>query len=190
MPGFFLSLVLFLWPAALAAQENAPLDLGGSREAAPFAAIPDSSGDALVPPAAGCEMGEVRLRWDGGQARFSVEIADDAGERGQGLMHRESMARSSGMLFIYPRPGRVSFWMRNTLIPLDMIFMDAQGVVQKVHSNAVPLDETPIPGGNDILAVLEINGGLARAFGIGPGAQMLHPAFGADAAWPCAGAGG
>ncbi|MCO6381641.1 DUF192 domain-containing protein [Oceanicola sp. 502str15] len=188
MPFLTLAAVLsFCAPAALHAQAGGQLDLGGSREAAPFAAVPDGAGDALVAPLQGCESGEVRLRWDGGQARFSVEIADDAGERSQGLMHRKSMARSSGMLFIYPRPAPVSFWMRNTLIPLDMIFLDARGVVQRVHSNAVPLDETPISGGDGILAVLEINGGLAKAFGIAPGAQMLHPAFGSAAAWPCAG---
>ncbi|QDC11566.1 DUF192 domain-containing protein [Oceanicola sp. D3] len=152
--------------------------------------MPDGAGEALVTPAPGCEMDEVRLRWGEGQARFSVEIADDAAERSQGLMHRKSMARSAGMLFIYPKPGHVSFWMRNTLIPLDMIFLDERGVVQRVHSNAIPLDETPISGGPGIFAVLEINGGLARAFGIAPGAQMLHPAFGSAAAWPCAGAGG
>ncbi len=189
MPGLIAAAVLALTPATLAAQEGGALDLDGARETAPFAAMPDGAGAALVPGVEGCETGEVRLRWEGGQARFSVEIADDSDERAQGLMHRESMARSAGMLFVYPRAGRVSFWMRNTLIPLDMIFMDSQGVVQKVHSNAVPHDETPIPGGDGILAVLEINGGLAKAFGIGPGAQMLHPAFGTGAAWPCGGEG-
>lgn len=193
MPGLLplLGLLLALWPATLAAQGTGPtLDTGGSRETAPFAAVPDGSGAAIVAPAPDCALDEVRLRWEGGQARFSVEIADDANERAQGLMNRESMARASGMLFVYPRAGRVSFWMRNTLIPLDMIFLDPQGVVTRVHSNAVPLDETPISGGDGVLAVLEINGGLAKAFGIAPGAQMLHPAFGTDAAWPCGGVGG
>nr|WP_074257600.1 DUF192 domain-containing protein [Vannielia litorea] len=147
--------------------------------------MPDKAGQAAIPDLAGCELNEVHLRWQGGQARFSVEVADDTAERGLGLMNREKMARSAGMLFVYPRAGRVSFWMRNTLIPLDMIFLDEAGVVTRVHSNAVPLDETPIPGGEGVLAVLEINGGLAEAFGIAPGAQMRHPAFGETAAWPC-----
>ena len=132
-----------------------------------------------------CRDDAVYLRGDFGTARFGVEIADDARERARGLMHRDSLPRSRGMLFIYGRPTYVSFWMRNTLIPLDMLFLDEHGVVQRVHHMATPLDETPIPGGHDILAVLEINGGLAKAMGLDEGTQLLHPAFGRDAAWPC-----
>jgi hypothetical protein len=76
--------------------------------------------------------------------------------------------------------------MKNTLIPLDMIFVGPDGVVDTVHANAVPGDLTPIRGGDDILAVLEIRGGLAGAIGIEAGAEMRHPAFGDEAAWPCA----
>lgn len=151
----------------------------------------DSAGKATAAvdgvAAKACAEDEVLLRGAFGMARFSVEIADDAGERAQGLMNRKSMARGAGMLFVYPRAGSVSFWMRNTLIPLDMIFLNPAGVVTRVHSNATPLDETPIPGGDGVLAVLEINGGLAEAYGIEPGVEMKHPAFGAEAAWPCAG---
>lgn len=143
---------------------------------------------ALLPVAghAACRVDTVDLRGAGGSARFSVEIADDAAERAQGLMFRESMPRSAGMLFVYERPQSVSFWMRNTLIPLDLIFMDAAGTVRHVHENAKPKDETPIPGGDEILAVLEINGGLAARMGIVPGAVMRHPALDqATALWPC-----
>jgi uncharacterized membrane protein (UPF0127 family) len=100
-------------------------------------------------------------------------------------MNRAKMAKSAGMLFVYDKPASVSFWMRNTLIPLDMIFADSAGVVQSVHANAVPLDETPIPGGNGIQYVLEINGGLAAAMGIVVGSEMQHPAIGSTASWPC-----
>ncbi len=102
-------------------------------------------------------------------------------------MNRDHLASTAGMLFIFDPPRSVSFWMRNTLIPLDMIFLDRDGVVQRIHENAVPLDETPIPGGDGIFAVLEINGGLSRALGIAPGSQLRHPAFGSGAAWTCAG---
>lgn len=136
---------------------------------------------------ADCAEGRAELRGPFGSAGFSVEIADDAGERAQGLMHRESLPAGAGMLFVYEHPQPVSFWMENTLIPLDMVFLDAAGRVVKVHENAVPLDRTPIPGGEDVLAVLEINGGLARAIGIAPGAELRHPAMPQDAAaWPCA----
>ncbi|MFV0360160.1 DUF192 domain-containing protein [Tropicimonas sp.] len=139
-----------------------------------------------VAAAADCRADAVDLRGDWGSARFSVEIADDEAERARGLMFREVLPRSSGMLFIYPRPQPSSFWMKNTLIPLDMLFLGPDGVVRHVHSRAVPGDLTPIPGGDGILAVLEINGGLAGAMGISEGSQMRHPAFGEDAAWPCA----
>lgn len=137
---------------------------------------------------ADCVPGSLTLRGDWGQARFNVEIADTAQERAQGLMHRESLPRSGGMLFVYDAPGSPSFWMRNTLIPLDMLFIDPAGRVQHIHENAVPHDETPIPGGGGILAVLEINGGLSRQLGIGVGTEVRHPAFDpARAAWPCKG---
>ena len=134
---------------------------------------------------AACDLERVDLRSELGQTRFSVEVADTPRERSLGLMHRETMPRSAGMLFVYDKPQPVSFWMRNTLIPLDMIFMDKRGVVQRVHENAVPLDETGIDGGDGIQFVLEINGGLAGRLGIVEGAELRHPAIGADAAWPC-----
>jgi len=132
-----------------------------------------------------CAEERVDLRGDWGLARFTVELADDPSERSLGLMHRETMARSAGMLFAYDKPQFVSFWMRNTLIPLDMIFMDETGRVMRVHENAIPLDETGIPGGEGIQYVLEINGGLARRLGIDEGSELRHPIIGAVAAWPC-----
>jgi uncharacterized membrane protein (UPF0127 family) len=133
-----------------------------------------------------CRADTVMLRGDWGQARFTVELADTPQLRNQGLMFRESMPKSAGMLFIYDSPQRATFWMRNTLISLDMIFTDAAGVVRHVHHNAIPGDETTIDGGAGILTVLEINGGLARAMGIVPDSEMRHPAFAPDrAAWPC-----
>ena len=136
--------------------------------------------------AAVCEPGRVDLRGEWGRASFAVELADDPAERAQGLMHREQLATGRGMLFIYEEPRRASFWMRNTLIPLDMIFLDPRGRVTRIHENAVPLDETPIDGGDNVLAVLEINGGLARRIGIDEGSELRHPALDqAEAAWAC-----
>lgn len=134
-----------------------------------------------------CAEDQVFLKGDWGQARFTVEVADDDRERAQGLMNRESLPRASGMLFVYPRPRMAGFWMKNTLIPLDMIFLDKTGTVTHIHHEAIPHDETPIIGGDNVLAVLEINGGLARQMGIETGSRMRHPAFDVDvAAWPCA----
>lgn len=134
-----------------------------------------------------CPDLEVRVKGGFGEARFDIELADDAGERSQGLMNRKSLARSAGMLFVFEQPGRVAFWMKNTLIPLDMIFADTAGRIVHIHQNAIPLDETPIPGGENVFAVLEINGGLSAAFGIEVGDALQHRAFSqGPAILPCA----
>ena len=133
-----------------------------------------------------CSETVVYLKGSFGQARFSIEVADNEPERAKGLMHRESLASSAGMLFVYPRAQSLSFWMRNTLIPLDMIFVDQQGVIQHIHHQAQPLDETPIPGGRGLTHVLEINGGLAKRLGISVGDVLQHQSFEqTEAAWPC-----
>ncbi|MCF6233599.1 MAG: DUF192 domain-containing protein [Rhodobacteraceae bacterium] len=133
-----------------------------------------------------CANDRVTLRGDWGQAVFAVEVADTPPKRALGLMHREQMARRAGMLFIYEAPGTASFWMKNTLIPLDMLFADRAGRITRVHHRAIPGDLTMIDGGTQVYAVLEINGGLAKRYGITVGSVMRHPAF-ADgpAAWPC-----
>lgn len=143
----------------------------------------------IAAPASADTCAETRLdiRGDFGTARFTVEIADDLAERAQGLMNRPVLPASQGMLFVYDEPGEPSFWMKNTLIPLDMLFIRPDGVVQHVHAKAVPGDLSPISGGDGIIAVLEIKGGMAASIGIAPGAEVRHPAFdSALAAWPCA----
>lgn len=136
--------------------------------------------------AAECDPETIYLRGDWGTAQFSIELADTPQEQAQGLMHRAEMPLSAGMYFVNARPRRTSFWMRNTLIPLDMLFIDAAGVVQRIHSNAIPHDETPIPSGASVLTVLEINGGLAERLGITEGSQVRHPAHADwEPVWPC-----
>lgn len=101
-------------------------------------------------------------------------------------MFRDALAPSAGMLFVYDQERSVSFWMRNTLIPLDMIFIGSDGVVDKVHANAIPLDETPIFGGGEVQFVLEINGGFAERLGIEEGSEAQHPLIPQEvAAFPC-----
>ena len=136
--------------------------------------------------AAECRDDSVFLKTKSGELRFSVEIADDPEERAQGLMHRESMAKGAGMLFVYEYAQPAAFWMKNTLIPLDMIFTDVTGTVTRVHHGAIPGDLTAIEGGDAVFSVLEINGGLARRYGIEAGSVMRHPVFApGPAAWPC-----
>lgn len=135
---------------------------------------------------AACTEGHVDLRGSWGQARFSVEIVDTDETRARGLMHREHLPRSAGMLFIYDAPTEPAFWMRNTLIPLDMIFVDPTGRVTRIHPDAIPHDTTPIPGGPNVLMVLEINGGLSQMLGMKEGSEMRHPRLDQSTAlWPC-----
>lgn len=145
-----------------------------------------SLGSGTAARAAGCAPDLVWLKGGWGQARFAIELADDPEERARGLMFRDSLPRGAGMLFVYEYPQRADFWMKNTLIPLDILFADRAGVVTRVHHRAEPGDLTPIPGGDAVFAVLEINGGLAERYGIAPGTVLRHPAFdGGPAAWPC-----
>lgn len=135
-----------------------------------------------------CAPDRLDIRWQDGRESFAVELADDPAERAQGLMFRESLPLSQGMLFVYETPGRPGFWMKNTLIPLDMIFADHTGTVTRVHENAIPGDLNPVDGGPGVMFVLEINGGLASRLGIAPGAVLRHPSVpAATAAWPCDG---
>ena len=134
-----------------------------------------------------CQEDRVDIRQGGVRVSINVELADDAEERARGLMFVEDMPQLDGMLFVYQdTPRRRSFWMRNTLIPLDMIFVAADGTVRDIHVNAVPLDETPIPSAtDDIYAVLEVNGGLTEMLGLSAGAELRHPVFSNDPVWTC-----
>ena len=133
-----------------------------------------------------CTDARLQLRWETGHETFSVEVADETAERARGLMFREALDLGAGMLFVYDSPHHPQFWMKNTLIPLDIIFADMTGKVTRVHANAIPQDLTPIDGGEGVGFVLEINGGLAEKLGIGPGTEFRHPTIPQDnAAWPC-----
>ncbi len=133
-----------------------------------------------------CQPDLAILRGDWGTAEFTVEVADTEEERAQGLMNRTELGQSSGMLFVYEAAKPVAFWMKNTLIPLDMIFFDAHGVVTYVHSHAIPGDERPIFGGQEVKAVLEINADLAEKMGISAGTELRHPSFDQQKAkWGC-----
>jgi uncharacterized membrane protein (UPF0127 family) len=114
-----------------------------------------------------------------------VEIADTPETRAQGLMFRDDLPRDAGMLFLWPEAAPRVFWMENTPLPLDMLFIDPQGRVCGLVENAEPFTRDPRPSGCDAKAVLEIHGGLADALGVRIGARLRHPAFGDAAAWPC-----
>ncbi len=108
---------------------------------------------------------------------FHVEIAKDDASRAQGLMNRRFMPPDRGMLFEVEREEPVSFWMKNTYIPLDMIFISRAGVVTNIVEKAEPLSERVIPSGGPCLAVLELNGGAAASIGLKVGDTVRHPFF-------------
>lgn len=133
-----------------------------------------------------CAPDVVDLRGPWGQAQFRIETAADAESRAQGLMHRESLPTMAGMLFLYDSPQQLFFWMRNTLIPLDLLFIGVNGEVLSVHADAIPHDESHIVGPKEAIAVLEINGGMAQTLGIKAGSQIRHSFFdGIASSWPC-----
>ena len=90
-------------------------------------------------------------------------------------MYRKSMAADRGMIFIFPEPKQAGFWMHNTLIPLDLMFVDATGRIESIAANAKPLDDSVIPSVGPVKAVIEINGGLAKARGIAVGDKVRDP---------------
>lgn len=139
-----------------------------------------------------CAPDRVVFQTPDGPLEIQVELADDEAERAQGLMFRKSLEQGSGMLFVYDTPRAVSFWMRNTYIPLDLVFLDQTGVIRHIHPRAVPLDETPIPGATPgdpdphRQMILEIGGGEAERLGLAVGQPMAHPRLHQDlAALPC-----
>ena len=117
-----------------------------------------------------------------GRHIFQVELMRSEEDREKGLMFRRSLADDHGMLFDFPHDEPLVFWMKNTYIPLDMIFIARDGHVVSIKHDAKPMDETLISSGVPAAGVLEINAGLADKIGIKVGDEMKHPMFHAAAA--------
>ena len=113
-----------------------------------------------------------------GPHKFTVELATTPGQMEQGLMFRKSLAPHAGMLFDYRTPSMAAMWMKNTLIPLDMLFVDQQGRIINIHERAVPGSLDPIAAAGPARAVIELNGGTAGHLGIKPGDRVIYPIFG------------
>ncbi len=113
----------------------------------------------------------------GGPQRFDVEVMRNDAERARGLMFRRSMAPNHGMLFDFERVEPVAMWMKNTYLPLDMLFIRADGTVARVAADTEPLSTATILSGEPVLAVLELNAGTAARLGIRPGDRVDHPLF-------------
>lgn len=111
-----------------------------------------------------------------GSTPFKVEVAGDSASQEKGLMYRKTLAPNAGMLFDFHTTVMTSFWMKNTVLPLDIIFVRSDGTISSIAANAVPYSEAAIPSTEPIRAVLEINAGRAKALGIEPG-DKVHAAI-------------
>jgi len=113
-----------------------------------------------------------------GPVKFRVEVAGDVESQERGLMNRKQMPADAGMLFDFRRARFVTFWMKDTYIPLDMLFVRADGTISTVEPNAVPLSTDPIASAEPIVAVIELNGGRAHDLDIEPGDKVHASEFG------------
>ena len=113
----------------------------------------------------------------GTKLKFQVEIAWSFEEKARGLMYRDALAANAGMLFVYPKELRQAMWMKNTMIPLDMLFIRRDGRISHIHERAVPQSLDTISSHGRVLAVLELRGGTAARLGISIGDRVRHKTF-------------
>lgn len=132
---------------------------------------------ASPPPAArtapsGLDLVPLTIEGRGERHGFIVEVARTEAQQAQGLMHRRALASDAGMLFPFDPPRPAAFWMRNTLIPLDMIFVRPDGTIARIAANTVPMSEEPTGVEEPVTAVLELRGGRAAELGIREGDRV------------------
>ena len=135
------------------------------------------AGFALAPISAAFALEGLDVDTKTGKHHFEVEIAKDEATREKGLMFRKYLPEDRGMLFEFDTEEPVEFWMKNTPLSLDIIFIDHTGVVKSIAANAEPLSETTLPSGAPVDGVLELLGGEAAKIGLQPGDQIEHPFF-------------
>lgn len=117
------------------------------------------------------------LETSAGPKVVNIEVADTGEEKARGLMFRTSLADTSGMLFPYPQPQELQMWMKNTFIPLDMVFIKSDGTVHRIEVRTEPMSERVIGSKGDVSAVLELAGGAAERLGLRAGDRVVHPHF-------------
>ena len=120
----------------------------------------------------GLDLVPLEIRSRSGTHHFTVEVARTPDQQAQGLMYRNALGADEGMIFPFPSPRPATFWMRNTLIPLDMIFIRADGTIARVAANTVPLSEDTVASGEPVASVLEIKGGRSAELGITEGDRV------------------
>lgn len=142
-----------------------------------------ASGCALAAsgPQTGLPAETITIDTKTGPHPFKVEVAADDQSRETGLMFRKSMAPDAGMLFDFHTPQKVTFWMENTILPLDMLFVRADGTIARIKANATPYSRDTIPSGEPVKVVIELNAGRAQALGISEGGKVHAPQVGPKA---------
>lgn len=123
------------------------------------------------------DQDRLTIEGSAGRFEFEVELAVTPAQRARGLMFRESLADDHGMLFDFGVPEPVAMWMRNTYIPLDMLFIRPDGQIGKIVRGAQPLSDTVLDSDEPVRAVLELAGGITAELGIKPGDRVVHPLF-------------
>ena len=154
--------------AAIALAACSPMSAGaGAAEAGQSAAT-----TAARHPQSGLEVIPLTVESNGKRHAFRVEVARSDAEWNKGLMFRTAMGANEGMIFVGRAPQPASFWMKNTVIPLDIVFVGTDQRILNIGANAVPYSLAPVPSIGPVIAVLELNGGRAAALGIGPGDRV------------------
>lgn len=133
----------------------------------------------LVPALAGCQevkprQASVRIHAAGGPVDYRVEVAETRAQKSRGLMHREYLAPDRGMLFLYEPARETAMWMKNTYIPLDILFIDAAGTILRIEERTEPMSLQTIPSGGKVRAVLELNAGQTELRGIKAGDRVEY----------------
>lgn len=123
----------------------------------------------LPPSEAGLEQAALSIRTADGRRDFIVEVAASTAEQAQGLMFRKQLAPDKGMIFPFPEDRVASFWMKNTVIPLDIIFIRRDGTIESIAANTTPYSLEPVSSNEPVATVLEIAGGRAAELSIAPG---------------------
>lgn len=121
----------------------------------------------------GLEQVVLCLTSAGKTRKFTVEVARTSAQQAKGLMFRTALADDKGMLFPFPEPRVASFWMRNTVIPLDIIFVRTNGTIESIAENTIPYSTDPVEAGEPVAAVLELRGGLTAELGIAAGDKIV-----------------
>lgn len=137
-----------------------------------------------VPPVLLLQTAQAQLRQErlalvmaSGEQLITVEIAETPEQKAKGLMFRKSLDDKAGMLFPYGQPQEIAMWMRNTYIPLDMVFIKSDGTIHRIEAMTEPFSEATVASQGLVTAVLELNGGAAARFGLKAGDKVRHPIF-------------